>query len=599
MYKLLLCWRYLRTRYIAMASIVSVTLGVATMIVVNAVMSGFTAEMRDRIHNTLSDVVFESRSLEGMPDFQEKRETILKVAGEDIEAMTPVVVIPGMMSFRFGEQYVTRQVHVIGIDQVTQGQVSAFRDYLQHLDNRSGDADVFELHHGGFDTRQAEAKASGGKIKERTQLRDAGWQRREFNAMRAEIMGTAPSRSRLEPARDHNGDGWEDDGAMPMFAEQPAAESPNVALGTDFGLEPTEATETVPNDAFASYTDPVDAGDDSAIDFYEGADAPPAVADSFGSLSDMASSNAPGACPFPIRDNSNPGGLFDPRTMQHTGIVMGIGLTCRRNSDGTEDFLLLPGDDVQITIPTAGTPPKGVSDAFTVVDFYESKMSEFDSLFVFVPLSHLQDLRGMIDPTTGARMVTQIQIKVKDGVNPAAVRDKLRAAFPGHLYLVSTWRDKQGALLAAVDMEMAVLNVLLFLIIAVAGFGILAIFLMIVVEKTRDIGILKALGASSQGVMAIFMTYGLLLGLVGSGIGMVAGLIFVANINEIADFIGWIKGEAVFDPSIYYFYRIPTIIEPFTVFWIMAGATAIATAASVFPALRAAMLRPVEALRYE
>ena len=68
MYKLLLCWRYLRTRYIALASIVSVMLGVATMIVVNSVMAGFTSEMRDRIHGILSDMVFESRSLEGFPD---------------------------------------------------------------------------------------------------------------------------------------------------------------------------------------------------------------------------------------------------------------------------------------------------------------------------------------------------------------------------------------------------------------------------------------------------------------------------------------------------------------------------------------------------
>ena len=79
---------------------------------------------------------------------------------------------------------------------------------------------------------------------------------------------------------------------------------------------------------------------------------------------------------------------------------------------------------------------------------------------------------------------------------------------------------------------------LLFLIIAVAGFGILAIFYMIVVEKTRDIGILKSLGASGRGVMGIFLAYGLSLGMVGSGVGMVAGLLFVRYINEIAAGLG-------------------------------------------------------------
>ena len=89
---------------------------------------------------------------------------------------------------------------------------------------------------------------------------------------------------------------------------------------------------------------------------------------------------------------------------------------------------------------------------------------------------------------------------------------------------MQTWEEKQGPLLAAIAIEQGILNVLLFLIVAVAGFGILAIFTMIVVEKTRDIGILKALGASNRGVMKIFLGYGLLLGVVGAGLGTALGL---------------------------------------------------------------------------
>ena len=126
----------------------------------------------------------------------------------------------------------------------------------------------------------------------------------------------------------------------------------------------------------------------------------------------------------------------------------------------------------------------------------------------------------MIDPATGVGYVNAIQIKLKPGVDGDAVRDKLRNAFAPRFYSVETWRDKQGALLAAVQMETTILNILLFLIIAVAGFGILAIFFMIVVEKTRDIGILKSLGASGHGVMGIFLSYGLSLGVVGSGAGL-------------------------------------------------------------------------------
>ena len=157
----------------------------------------------------------------------------------------------------------------------------------------------------------------------------------------------------------------------------------------------------------------------------------------------------------------------------------------------------------------------------------------------------------------------------------------------------------QGPLLQAVAMETMILNILLFLIIAVAGFGILATFFMIVVEKTRDIGVLKAIGAPSRGVLSIFLAYGLSLGIVGAGAGMVLGLLFVVNINHIADLIGYVTGQEVFSAEIYYFSEIPTIIDPFTIGWIVLGAMIIAVLASVLPALRAARLHPVEALRYE
>jgi lipoprotein-releasing system permease protein len=236
-----------------------------------------------------------------------------------------------------------------------------------------------------------------------------------------------------------------------------------------------------------------------------------------------------------------------------------------------------------------------------VVDFYESKMSEYDSTFAFVPIEKLQHSRGMIDPRTGIGAVTSIQIKLKPGVDLNTARDALRDEFPPtHEFVeVRSWQETQGPLLAAVQLETTILNILLFMIIAVAGFGILATFFMIVVEKTRDIGVLKSLGATGTGIATIFLGYGVLLGTVGAGVGLVCGLIFVWKINDIARVVEWITGREVFDPTVYYFDTIPTIIHPFMLCWVTVGAILIAVLASVLPSIRAARMHPVEALRYE
>jgi lipoprotein-releasing system permease protein len=276
-------------------------------------------------------------------------------------------------------------------------------------------------------------------------------------------------------------------------------------------------------------------------------------------------------------------------------------------------MMVEPGDDVKISTVSAGRPPTALHFNATVVDVFQSGMSEYDSNLVFCNLEYLQEIRGMVDPSSGTvdpatgaidpktrdRAFTTIQIKLKDYRHADEVVQRLRTAFAPGLYTVRTWEQKQGPLLAAVAVESAILNVLLFLIIAVAGFGILAIFFMIVVEKTRDIGILKALGASSGGVLSIFMSYGLALGIVGSGVGVILGLLFVWNINSIEAFITMVTGQKVFDERIYYFPTIPTHINPVMVFWVAVGAMAIAVLASILPARRAARLHPVEALRYE
>jgi lipoprotein-releasing system permease protein len=541
MYKLLLCLRYLRTRYIALASIVSVMLGVATMIVVNSVMSGFQSEMYKRLHGILSDVVVEAQSMEGIPDPRTLEAEIRHVLGSDLAGLTSTVHIPSMLSYQYRGQWITKQINLIGIDQQTYADVSDFSRFLLHPANR--EKLQFNLRERDYDKR----------------LREAGWHYRRLRVAQERFY-----RQQMEAIERQR---------------------------HEYELAAAQESLSVPDQA---------SGEAAAVaDNAQPDDAPPPLnssEDPFAAV--KAADEAPD-------EGVGEGAEFDPSVDQHVGVVLGIATSSirHRTAEGNvvEVFLCRPGDDVKVTFPTAGTPPEAVSANLTVVDFYESKMSEYDAGFAFVPIEHLQYLRGMIDPQTGVASVTSIQIKLRRGADLNAARDKLRSRFPAELfpYRIQTWKDMQGPLLAAVQMETTILNILLFLIIAVAGFGILATFFMIVVEKTRDIGILKALGATRRGVMSIFLGYGLSLGCVGSGVGMVLGLLFVTNINRIAAGLESITGREVFDPTIYYFQEIPTIISPATVAWIVSGAMLIAVLASVLPALRAARMHPVEALRYE
>jgi len=500
MYKLLLCWRYLRTRYIALICIVSVMLGVATMIVVNSVMAGFAHQLQTRMNGMLGDVIVESISLDGVFDADAHMARIRKLAGDSIEGITPTAKVPAIMTLETGHGKIIQQIMLVGVDTATYAGVSAFGEYLQHPMNRENLS--FQLREGGYDVIDHQL-ADPSEAKPREQMKNAGW------IYRRDVYAKIKKQQKLY-----------------LNSRDPFAKA--------------------------------------------------------------------------ARANGEPQGRdFDHAKEQHIGIVLGLGLASSRNSKGYDIFRAVPGVDLAVSFPNASLPPKAINEMYTVVDLYESGLPDFDSNFAFVPLRELQKSRGLIDPTTGIGKFNSIMIKLRPGADANKVRDLLRNEFPAQLYSVRTWRDQNIQILQAIQMETLVLNVLLFMIVAVAGFGIFAIFLMIVVEKTRDIGILKSLGASGNGVMGIFLCYGSLLGIVGAGAGLGIGLLIQQNINSVAEFISYITGQPVFDPSVYFFNEIPTKVYPATAFWICSGAIFIAVFSSIFPAWRASRLHPVKALRYE
>lgn len=617
MYKLLLIWRYLLTRRIALVSVVSVTLGVATMIVVNAVMLGFSREMENRIHGALSDVTVSSYSLRGFDDVDSRIRDAQKVAGDLIEAITPTVTTPGMLSFEFGGgEVITRQVQIVGVDAATNERVTAIAQYLQHPENRK--ALSFDLREDGYDVQNSTFGADGVV---RRRLAEAGWKKRRADAKyekyrlderrrRREILEKTAQADSAPPLEDvAESDASSGDPYAAALQNFPKAPNYDPMEEETTAVAPSVPTVSSPFDAgFPELDSPLDAA--PTPDLAEVAPETPELDGAADSEDDPTRvPTAVAASPFDGLAEFETG--IDKETTQETGAILGVGLVSgarRRHLNPTtgveelrESLAIVPGADVTLSFLGVNfeNPTRAfVSDRFTVVDLYECRMAEYDESFVFVPIDRLQKLRGMI-ADDGTKMATQLLIKAKPGVKIEELRDRLRAAeeFPEQLYEIETWRDQQATTLAAVEMELSILNVLLFLSICVAGFGILAIFFMIVVEKTRDVGILKSLGASGSGIMQIFLLYGLALGLVGAGLGTALGFWFVANIQEVADFLSRIMGREVFDPSIYMFHQVPAIIEPATVFWIVVGSLFIAVASSVLPALRAARLKPVDALR--
>jgi lipoprotein-releasing system permease protein len=572
MYKAFLSLRYLRTRYIAMASIVSVMLGVATMIVVNSVMKGFTSEMRGRIQGLLSDIVIETNSLDGHPNAHQQFELARKVCGDKIAGMTATVEVWGLVTFNFGGQWTTRPITLIGIQPEEKASVGPLVQYLESYHTLKDGKKVIRDPLRSLDqpptwNLTAQAKA---------------W-RHEINQRRKWIE------DRLDSPRESPGEG---DEFHPKVSPVNHTESSGPGSAARSGAATAKLKTSAPAVASAKSPAQPPAGGNPFAPA-----AQPASADPFKNSPDIPTPS-PGLAQSRVNDD-------DPYPAR---IYIGAGLIRFPYEDSKTGErrmieMVRPGEDVKISTINAGRPPVRADFEATVVDVFKCGMSEYDSNLVFCNLEELQKVRSMVNPDNpndpDGRGITSIQIKLKDFRDAPDVIERLQAVFPPGIWTIKTWEQKQGPLLAAVEIETGILNVLLFLIIAVAGFGILAIFFMIVVEKTRDIGILKALGASSGGVMSIFLSYGLALGVVGSGVGVLLGLFFVRYINEFESVITAVTGRKVFDDKIYYFPEIPTKVQPDMIFWVTCGAIAIAVLASVLPARRAARLRPVEALRYE
>jgi lipoprotein-releasing system permease protein len=239
---------------------------------------------------------------------------------------------------------------------------------------------------------------------------------------------------------------------------------------------------------------------------------------------------------------------------------------------------------------------KLVREWFTVADHFDSPSAALDGHVTIVPLARLQEMRDLPGRVTGLRLKLTDYPRQRDRVKPA-----LQALFSVGAAHVKTWEDQQQALLQAMAWEKSILNVMLFLVLCVAAFSILAVFCLLVTEQQTTIGVLKALGASDRGVLLIFLSYGSLLGLIGAALGAIAGTALSEHINDVARFLARLTGTDT--PGLrpylwtHHFDRIPTRLCPMHV-WLIGGlAVALAALFSALPSWRGAKVAAAAALR--
>jgi lipoprotein-releasing system permease protein len=245
------------------------------------------------------------------------------------------------------------------------------------------------------------------------------------------------------------------------------------------------------------------------------------------------------------------------------------------------------GDPVDIVSPFGQMTPMGrvpKARRFQVVGIFESGMFEYDSSLAYVSLGAAQQFLGLGDQVSG------LELKVgniyKAGEIAADVQKSL-----GLPFMTQDWMGMNRNLFSALKLEKVVMFIILTLIVLVAAFNIVSTLIMIVMEKNKDIGILKSMGATRRSIMKIFVLEGLIIGAVGTVVGLLGGLGLCGLLARYQ----FVKLPA----DVYYISRLPVLMEPLDVAIICAAAVAISLAATVYPAWQASRLDPAEAIRYE
>ncbi|HSR70905.1 MAG TPA: lipoprotein-releasing ABC transporter permease subunit [Kiloniellales bacterium] len=291
-----------------------------------------------------------------------------------------------------------------------------------------------------------------------------------------------------------------------------------------------------------------------------------------------------------IADNIVAGSLENfPATGENGGDVVLIGDRMARNLGvGVGDSVTLVSP--QTTTTVMGSVPR--LKTYRIVGLFHVGMSEYDGSFLYLPLPAAQTYFRLPERVSG------IELFLDDPDETVRIRQAIAERLgPG--YRTVDWQQANSSFFTAIQVERNVMFLILSLIILVAALNIISGQFMLVKDKGRDIAILRTMGATRGMILRVFFMTGASIGIAGTLLGLILGLIFTDNIESIRQFLQGLTGTQLFSPEIYFLSRLPAIVDPVEVVQVVAMALFLSFLAPLLPAWRAARLDPVEALRYE